>query len=285
MRLRAATVLLLAALLGAPACAHAAGSADTAALQVALRGVRLYEGPIDGIAGAGTKAAVRRFQSRRGLAADGVAGPRTRYALGRRGRPLLGSRVLRLGRAGWDVAALQFRLAWRGFPSGDFDGGFGYRTDGAVRRFQRYAGVVPDGVVGPGTLRALRLPIPRSPIWLIRPVRAAIGAGFGPRDNRFHPGLDYPAASGTRVTAAGRGRVVFAGWDTGGYGNLVVVRHPRAVRSMYAHLSRIEVRRGQWVSAGSRVGAVGATGLATGPHLHFELRLRGAAIDPLTALR
>ena len=54
---------------------------------------------------------------------------------------------------------------------------------------------------------------------------------------------------------------------------------------MYAHLSSIQVGRGRWVAAGSRVGLVGATGIASGPHLHFELRLRGAAIDPLTALR
>jgi murein DD-endopeptidase MepM/ murein hydrolase activator NlpD len=101
----------------------------------------------------------------------------------------------------------------------------------------------------------------------------------------FHPGVDYPASTGTPVSAAGRGRVVFAGYDSGGYGNLVVIEHPSGLRSMYAHLSAIGVRRGDAVVAGSRVGRVGATGMATGPHLHFELRLRGAAIDPLTALR
>jgi len=64
-----------------------------------------------------------------------------------------------------------------------------------------------------------------------------------------------------------------------------VIEHPQGVRSMYAHLSRIEVRVGQPTAAGMEIGRVGATGFATGPHLHFELRLRGAAIDPLTALR
>jgi len=78
---------------------------------------------------------------------------------------------------------------------------------------------------------------------------------------------------------------VRAGWDSGGYGNLVVVRHPSRTFSWYAHLSTIAVRRGQWVVAGTRVGTVGATGYATGPHLHFEVRVRGAAVDPLTALR
>ncbi len=217
--------------------------------------------------------------------ADGVAGGSTRRALGRRGRPALGSRVLHAGMSGWDVAALQFRLAWHGFPSGRFDGGFGSHADAAVRRFQRFAGLTPDGVVGPGTLAALRRPIPSSPVWLIAPIRYRIGDRFGPRGNGFHPGMDYPAPTGARVVAAGRGRVVFAGWDTGGYGNLVVIEHPQRVRSMYAHLSRIDTGSGRWVSAGTPIGAVGSSGFSTGPHLHFELRLRGAALNPLSALR
>jgi murein DD-endopeptidase MepM/ murein hydrolase activator NlpD len=116
-------------------------------------------------------------------------------------------------------------------------------------------------------------------------VSAGVRDRFGPRDNGFHPGIDYPAPSGTSVRAAGRGTVVFAGWDSGGYGNLVVILHPRGVRSMYAHLAYVSVRTGQSVVAGTPVGAVGSTGYSTGPHLHFELRLGTAAIDPLTALR
>jgi murein DD-endopeptidase MepM/ murein hydrolase activator NlpD len=285
MRLLAGTALLCVAALAAPACAQAAGSPDIAALQVALRATGYYRGTIDGVAGAGTSAAVRRFQSRNGLAADGVAGASTRAALGRRGRPALGSRTLKAGDSGWDVAALQFKLAWHGFPSGTIDGGFGSHLKAAVQRFQRSIGVGADGVAGPGTLRALQAPIPRSPIFLVAPIGGRIGDRFGPRGNTFHPGLDYPASTGTPVSAAGRGRVVFAGWDAGGYGNLVVVEHPSGLRSMYAHLSAIGVKSGDAVVAGSRVGRVGATGFATGPHLHFELRLRGAAIDPLTALR
>jgi murein DD-endopeptidase MepM/ murein hydrolase activator NlpD len=281
----AALTLALTALLAAPAGAAAAGNADVAALQVALRAAGLYGGTIDGMAGAGTQRAVRAFQSRHGLAPDGVAGASTRAALGRRGGPTLGSRVLRSGSSGWDVASLQFLLAWHGFPSATIDGGFGSHTVAALRRFQVWAGMPADGVAGAGTVRALRGPIPRSPIWLIAPLRAAIGDRFGPRGNGFHPGIDYPAPTGTPVRAAGRGSVVFAGWDAGGYGNLVVIEHPQGVRSMYAHLSRIEARVGQQIAAGVEIGRVGATGFATGPHLHFELRLRGAAIDPLTALR
>jgi murein DD-endopeptidase MepM/ murein hydrolase activator NlpD len=87
------------------------------------------------------------------------------------------------------------------------------------------------------------------------------------------------------VRASRRGHVVKAGWDNGGYGYLIVVRHPRHVRTMYAHLSRIGVHRGERVSAGTVIGRVGSTGFSTGPHLHFEVHLRGAAVDPLPALR
>src|SRR5919201_576997 len=110
----------LAAALGTccliPAGAAAAGNVDVAALQVALRARSFYAGTIDGVSGPGTRAAVRRLERAAGLPVDGVAGPRVRRRLGRLGGPPLGSRQIRPGDVGWDVAALQFRLAWRGFP-------------------------------------------------------------------------------------------------------------------------------------------------------------------------
>jgi murein DD-endopeptidase MepM/ murein hydrolase activator NlpD len=78
--------------------------------------------------------------------------------------------------------------------------------------------------------------------------------------------------------------VTWAGRLAGGWGKLVVVAHADGVRTMYAHLSSIAVRLGERVATGDRLGAVGATGEATGPHLHFEVRLRGAAVDPRPAL-
>jgi peptidoglycan hydrolase-like protein with peptidoglycan-binding domain len=275
--------LVLVAVLAEPAAAR--GGSRVAALQVALAARGFYGGTIDGLYGPWTKRGVRRFQRSRGLAADGIAGPRTKRALGRLGRPVLGSRILRNGRVGFDVSQLQFLLAWHGFPSGTFDGGFGPRTGRALRRFQRWARIGSDGVAGPVTFSALRRAAPRSPFGLAWPIGGGVGDRFGPRGRRFHAGLDFPAAYGAAVRAARRGRVLFAGWDNGGYGYLVSVRHGRGVRTRYAHLSAIAVRRGQRVSVGSLLGRVGSTGASTGPHLHFEVLLRGAAVNPLAALR
>jgi murein DD-endopeptidase MepM/ murein hydrolase activator NlpD len=268
---------------GAPAAA--ASSADVAALQVALYAKGVYRGDVDGLPGPGTTAAVARLQRRAGLAPDGLAGPRTRRALGRHGRHRYASRTLRRGRVGWDVAALQFRLAAHGFPSSTVDGGYGWHTVAAVTRFQRWVGLPADGIAGPGTFRALRVAaLPRVPFALTRPVRAPLGDRFGPRGLRFHAGLDFPAPSGRRVRAAAAGRVTFAAWDSSGFGNLMVLDHGGGVRTRYAHLSRFAVRRGAYVARGQVIGRVGATGHATGPHLHFEALIRGANADPLPSL-
>ena len=267
-----------------PAASALPGSPSTAALQVALRANGLYVGDIDGLRGPGTGSALRAFQRRRGLRPDGVAGLRTRRALGRRGGPRPGTRAPRVGSRGWDVAALQFALARAGFPSGTIDGGFGVRTDRALRRFQARAGMTADGVAGPATLRALRRPSPQSPLRLRRPVAAPVGDRFRFRGTRLHAGVDFPAPTGARVVAATSGRVASAGWDAG-WGNHIVIAHGSGVSTLVAHLSSIAVSRGRWVGAGATIGRVGATGAATGPHLHLEVFSRGANVDPLRALR
>ena len=165
-----------------------------------------------------------------------------------------------------------------------FDGDFGVHVQAAVRAYQRFAGLAADGVAGPSTLGSLRRhPIPRSPIRLIPPVPAPVGDRFGPRGGRFHAGLDLLAGYGTDVRAAGAGVVSFAG-RLDGYGKLVRVQHALGVSTLYAHLSHILIRSGERVAAGQTLGRVGMTGNATGPHLHFEVRLRGAAVDPSTAI-
>jgi murein DD-endopeptidase MepM/ murein hydrolase activator NlpD len=281
---RTAAVTLFVALLLAPS-ALAAGDPEIAALQVGLRNRGLYAGSVNGLLDGSTVSAVRRFQQRAGIAADGVPGPRTRVALGRYGRRApLGRRVLAAGMRGWDVAAFQFALAWHGFPSGTLDGVFGASTARALRQFQRWAGLTVDGRAGSAVVAALRTPRPVCPIRLAVPFAGRYTDIFGPRGNRFHSGIDFPGSTGEPVTAAAWGRVTYAGWSLGGWGYLVTISHGGGVRTLYAHLSRIGVRVGQEVTAGQRIGRLGASGHATGPHLHFEVRLRGAAVDPLTGL-
>ncbi len=158
------------ALFALVAVAAGASSGEAAALsplqvpgaQVALNRHGFYKGPIDGIAGPMTRRATRRFQRSKGLEPDGIVGRRTRAAFGRLGRPLFGSRLLQQGKVGFDVSVLQFLLARRGLSPPSLDGGFGPVTDRLVRRFQRRAGLSPDGIVGRQTRAALTGTRPRA---------------------------------------------------------------------------------------------------------------------------
>ncbi len=101
---------------------------------------------------------------------------------------------------------------------------------------------------------------------------------------RAHLGVDYGAPRGTPVRSVGDGQVAWAGWKPG-YGQIVLIDHGQGRETVYAHLSRTEVRTGQAITQGQRLGAVGMTGWATGPHLHFEFRIEGHQIDPAHAAR
>ncbi|MBI5256371.1 MAG: M23 family metallopeptidase [Burkholderiales bacterium] len=101
---------------------------------------------------------------------------------------------------------------------------------------------------------------------------------------RAHNGVDYGAPAGTPVRSVGDGVVESAGWQNG-YGNVVNIKHGNDKSTVYAHLSRIDVRKGQRVEQGQRLGAVGSTGWATGPHLHFEFRVNGQFQDPMKVAR
>jgi murein DD-endopeptidase MepM/ murein hydrolase activator NlpD len=104
------------------------------------------------------------------------------------------------------------------------------------------------------------------------------------RTMRAHQGVDYGAPTGTPVRSVASGVVEFAGIQNG-FGNVVIVDHGKGNSTVYAHLSRIFVRQGQSISQGVNLGAVGQTGWATGPHLHFEFRVNGVHRDPLTLAR
>ena len=286
--------VLAASALAAPARSEARGTPNTAALQVALKALHHYSGGIDGINGRRTKLAVRRYQRAHRLPVDGVAGARTRRKLGARGRPSFGSRAMSQGDRGWDVAALQWLLRKRGFKPNGTDGGFGANTTAAVRRAQQRYGLAVDGVAGSSTINSLKrgrgparssgsgqtVSNPSGPVRFLRPVHGPITSGFGMRWGRMHQGLDFGASTGTPVGAGGRGVVSFAGWNAGGFGNLVVIQHRLGYQTWYGHMSSINVRAGQSVAGGTRIGAVGSTGHSTGPHLHFEVRLNGTPMNP-----
>jgi murein DD-endopeptidase MepM/ murein hydrolase activator NlpD len=117
------------------------------------------------------------------------------------------------------------------------------------------------------------------------PVRGLVTSAFGVRESPWgegrarHAGLDIAARYGAPVGAAGAGRVVFAGRESG-YGGLVIVDHGGHTDTLYGHLSALYVRDGQQVRRGQPIGAVGASGRATGSHLHYEVRVNGAPVDP-----
>ena len=126
---------------------------------------------------------------------------------------------------------------------------------------------------------------PRAAGGFVRPAAGPVTSEFGPRvhpvtgEHRQHAGLDIGAPYGAPVVAARAGVVTFAG-DASGYGRTVIVDHGGDLTTLYAHLSSVDVRSGQSLATGERLGAVGATGLTTGPHLHVEVRVSGRAVDP-----
>jgi len=138
-----------------------------------------------------------------------------------------------------------------------------------IRGAQQGAGTTGDGQ--------------RSAAGLIWPCEGVVVSGFGMRWGRMHEGIDIGCAYGTPNRAAASGTVIYAGW-LGGYGNLVVVDHGNGLSTAYAHASSILVSVGQSVSQGQTVSLVGSTGHSTGPHLHFEVRVNGVAVDPLPYL-
>ncbi len=111
------------------------------------------------------------------------------------------------------------------------------------------------------------------------PMCAPVTSDYGPRWGRMHRGIDQGASPGTPIGAARAGTVIFAGWR-GGYGNLTLIQHGDGVVTAYAHQTGFAVSQGAQVSQGQTIGYVGSTGNSTGPHLHFETRVNGSAVNP-----
>ncbi|MET4632554.1 murein DD-endopeptidase MepM/ murein hydrolase activator NlpD [Kaistia defluvii] len=189
------------------------------------------------------------------------------------------------------------------------------KIDAALRKLGRRVPPAPSGVGGPfvpaprgaisspanfkadvatltsqfdrlAKLRQIALDLP-----LKRPIENAdISSRFGTRSDPFlgrpamHTGIDFRAPTGYPARAVNGGRIVAAGYN-GGYGNCVDVDHGNGVVTRYGHLSKISVKVGERVVAGQKIGQVGSTGRSTGPHLHYEIRIDGEAIDPMIYLR
>ena len=107
--------------------------------------------------------------------------------------------------------------------------------------------------------------------WLLDPIY---------KTRRFHEGMDFSAAIGTPVFATGDGKVIASGYQQG-YGNTVEIDHGYGYKTVYAHLHKIKVKKGATVSRGDEIGEVGNTGKSTGPHLHYEVRLKGKPMNPV----
>jgi murein DD-endopeptidase MepM/ murein hydrolase activator NlpD len=158
-------------------------------------------------------------------------------------------------------------------------------SDGSA--FASAAGVAEKAIERFDRLRSV---LPHVPLEAPLPGRLEVTSGFGPRIDPFlgtpalHTGVDLLELYGAPVRATAAGRVVSAGFD-GGYGNMVEIDHGNGLSTRYAHLSDIDVAPGQNVSLGTVLGHIGATGRATGPHLHYEVRIDGEPVDPQRFLR
>jgi murein DD-endopeptidase MepM/ murein hydrolase activator NlpD len=102
--------------------------------------------------------------------------------------------------------------------------------------------------------------------------------------SRMHDGMDFASSVGTPVYATAEGVVTFAGW-AGGYGRVIKIQHALGFETRYAHLSKFGVKKGQRVSRGDRIGDMGNSGRSTGPHVHYEIRIGGKSVNPMTYIK
>lgn len=159
--------------------------------------------------------------------------------------------------------------------------GYSTRGNAAITENEARAQEV---MVSLGKFNNYRIAVSKLP--LAMPVKSAFrfSSHYGPRWGRQHQGIDLAAPIGTPVFATGDGVVVFAGWQRG-YGNLIKIQHELGTETRYAHLSKIRVKQGQRVSRNTLIGDIGNTGRSTGPHLHYEVRVDGKAVNPMSFIK
>ncbi len=133
-------------------------------------------------------------------------------------------------------------------------------------------------------INTYRIAIDKMPMAM--PVKSAFRftSPYGARWGRRHEGIDLAAPVGTPIFATGDGEVIFAGWQRG-YGNLIKIKHELGTETRYGHLSKIRVKAGQKVSRGAQIGDMGNTGRSTGSHVHYEIRVDGRSIDPMSFIK
>ena len=117
-------------------------------------------------------------------------------------------------------------------------------------------------------------------ISFLKPVQASITSRFGSRWGTTHKGLDFGAPTGTPIKASAEGTVTFSGWNSGGYGYLVIISHGNGIQTYYGHCSKLLCKVGDYVSAGDVIANVGNTGDSQGSHVHFEIRINDVAYNP-----
>lgn len=129
-----------------------------------------------------------------------------------------------------------------------------------------------------------RLAVEKAPFAMPLRTSFRFTSGFGRRWGRMHEGTDLAGAHGSPILATADGTVIHAGWQSG-YGNLVKIRHDFGIETRYGHMSKIRVKKGQKVSRGDLIGDMGNTGRSTGTHLHYEVRVNGNAVNPMTFIK
>ncbi|MBB1490469.1 MULTISPECIES: DUF5930 domain-containing protein [unclassified Paracoccus (in: a-proteobacteria)] len=159
--------------------------------------------------------------------------------------------------------------------------GYSSRGNAAISESEARATEV---MVSLGKVKDYKIAVSKLP--LAMPVKSAFRftSGFGPRWGRQHQGLDLAGPVGTPIFSTADGVVTYAGWQRG-YGNLIKIQHELGTETRYGHLSKIRVKAGQKVSRNSLIGDMGNTGRSTGPHLHYEVRVDGKAVNPMSFIK